>query len=151
MNTHIRDNLLAIGGSFVYKSANETVNNSDTLQDDDELKFAVGANELWLFQAWIHSTDTTTADLHYLFTGPAGSTVRWSPIPQFGVTGSFHNTDVKFGTAQNTEGNGGHFAVGRIDTAGTSGDLQLQWAQSTATANNTIVLIGSWLTGRNVT
>ncbi len=152
MNTHIKDNFLALGGTFVYKSSDESVNNSDTLQDDDELLFAVGANELWIFQFWLDVVDTTSADFSYGFSGPAGSAIVWAPIPQMATSGSVVTT-IRRTTAIDTEGAGQplHHALGRIDTAGTSGTLQLEWSQVNVTANNTTIRAGSWLTAREVT
>ncbi len=153
MNTHVKDNLLAIGGTFVYKASDESVNNSNTVQDDDDLKFTVGTNELWIFQVYVHVTDTTTANIKLTFTGPASSTAVWSRHPGFGITDTFAPSVPRALTTElSSEADDRiHYLLGSIDTAGTSGTLQFQWAQVTATANDTTVKAGSWLTAREVT
>ena len=62
---------------IVTKSSDEVVNNSATLQDDDELKFAVSANEKWFSRLFLIWTSGTTPDLKVGFTAPSGSTIRW--------------------------------------------------------------------------
>ncbi len=160
MNTHIKDNLLAIGGTFVYKASDETVNNSATLQDDDDLKFTVGANELWIFEAVLNMTDASngTADTKYTFTGPASSVAVFASHPAINSSGTFEVSVARpLASVEQTEGasaaNGGriHNVSGQIDTAGTSGTMQLQWAQLTANASDLKMLAGSWLTAREVT
>ena len=49
----------------IRKSADETVNNSTTLQDDDELLFPIAANEVWYFEFFLliqSSADMEVAD-----------------------------------------------------------------------------------------
>ena len=160
MNTHIRDNLLAIGGTFVYKSADETVNNSITLQDDNDLKFTVGANELWLFQLHLNMTDASdgTAGSRHAFTGPASSTAAWGTHPAETIASAFEESIARpldspevQGGANAAAGGRIHNVSGRIDTAGTSGTLQLQWAQGVQDASDLKMLAGSWLTAREIT
>ena len=160
MNTHIRDNLLALGGTFVYKASDETVNNSVTLQDDDDLKFSVGTNELWIFQALLNMTDASdgTADTKYQFTGPAGSTAAWGAHPSVTLSGVLQGSIARdLGEEERPEGAndaaGGrlHNVSGSIDTAGTSGTMQLQWAQLVQDASDLKMLAGSWLLAREVT
>ena len=161
MNQAVRDNLLAVGGTFVYKSADETVNNSTTLQDDDDLKFTVGTNELWIFQFMLNMTDASdgTADTRIAFTGPASAGAAWAIHPSESITSVFESSlargfapDVDIQSGANAA-NGGrlHNVSGRIDTAGTAGTLQLQWSQATANASDLKMLAGSWLTAREVT
>ena len=152
MNTHIRDSLLAIGGTFVYKASDEIVNNSATLQDDDDLKFSVGTNELWLFQLVAHTT-SASADVKYTFTVPASATMTWSRHPGHNTSDAFvppitnAATDVESADAKGRA----HNVWGRVDTAGTSGTVQFQWAQNSAIGSDTTVKAGSWLTAREVT
>ena len=60
----------------VYKSADETVNASSTLQDDDELTFAIAANEVWEFSCVLAYVSNTTADIKFQFSLPSGATMN---------------------------------------------------------------------------
>ena len=152
MNTHVRDNLLAIGGTFVYKGSDESVDTTTTVQDDDALKFTVGANELWIFQCWLSVTGSA-GDVRYTFTGPASSVASWARHPGFNISGTFVQSIVRGLTTEETSDGDttAHLLIGTIDTAGTSGTCQLQWAQANSDASATTVKAGSWLTAREVT
>lgn len=146
----------AIEGGLTRKSANEVVNNSGALQNDDHLLQALGASQTWMFEAHIICQGPDAADIKIAFTVPSGATLTWSAIgPATGATGggaastivdyvSVSGTAATFGT----DGNPKTLAIhvrGMVRTAGTTGNLQLQWAQSAATANDTTVYTDSWL------
>lgn len=58
----------------IIKSVNEDVTNSVTLQDDDELTFAVGANELWFIEfIGAYSGDATGTDMKLQCTFPTAN------------------------------------------------------------------------------
>ena len=60
----------------VRKSANETVTSSTALQDDNELLFAAGTSETWVYQvSFIYTTGSSaTPDIRVGMNGAAGST-----------------------------------------------------------------------------
>ncbi len=63
----------------VRKTANETISaNNSTLQDDNELLFAIGASETWCFAFYIIYSDTTATDIKFAVTGPASATGSYS-------------------------------------------------------------------------
>lgn len=132
----------------VTKIFDEVENNSDTLQDDAELKFAVGANETWFFRLIFLFDTESTPQLKAGFTAPSGATIRWS----FGTFGSALLTEsetrvyTSIGTGVQNMG-----AVGGIIQVGSNaGNLQLQWAQNVADASDTTVQKGSMLMGHKV-
>jgi len=127
--------------TVVAKSADETVNNSAVLQNDDELKLTVGANEVWVFSLYIPHYATATPDFKMGFTIPAGATFRWNTGA--GGTWVWKESDTVAVAGSDALPERGCFVTGYIDTAGTAGTLQFTWAQNTATAVNTIVRAGS--------
>jgi len=140
----------------VRKSSDQTVTSSTTLVNDSQLKFAVAANETYIFQAWLYTyAADATPDIKTTFTGPSGSTVFWSSSQViFLANGSTTLTVVAPG------GTVGDFFVdsnlraiqlyGTISNGATAGDVQLQWAQNTSSANGTTVRAGSSIFGIKV-
>ena len=140
----------------VRKSSDQTVTSSTTLVNDTQLKFAVAANETYIFQAWLYTYAADgTPDIKTTFTGPAGSTVLWSSSQViFNASGATTLTVVAPG------GTVGDFFVdanlraiqlyGTILNGSTAGDVQLQWAQNTSSANGTSVKAGSSIFGIKV-
>jgi len=137
--TGLKWNTSARLANVTVKSADETVNNSTTLQNDNDLKQALGTNETWAFLLFIRSISNATADINFTMTGPGSSTLAFMRIgvdtalaPEVEVTGG----GFMGGGSANT-----HMMIqGIIRTAGTSGDLQFQWAQAVANVSDTKVL-----------
>jgi hypothetical protein len=140
----------------VRKSSDQTVTSSTTLVNDSQLKFAVAASETYIFQAWLYTyAADATPDIKTTFTGPSGSTVFWSSSQViYLANGSTTLTVVAPG------GTVGDFFVdsnlraiqlyGTILNGATAGDVQLQWAQNTSSANGTSVKAGSSIFGIKV-
>ena len=68
--------LLAAGNNArqVYKTADESLANSNTLQNDDDLYFDVGANEDWIYFIYINPDGPANADIFYDISVPTGTT-----------------------------------------------------------------------------
>ena len=141
-----------LGTKIIRKTADETVNNSSTLQNDDTLLYALAASEVVTFVCSVHYDGATTPDIQFAFTVPAAATLRW------GVAGAFEDTaanNVNTGvTVSGTSiavatagaGSAEHLLlVGVVANGANAGNLQLQWAQNTATASDTIVRANSFL------
>ncbi len=136
---------------FVRKTATEIVNNSATLQDDDDLFVALAANEIVAFQCSIIHDGNATADFKMAFTIPVGASIQWS-LPNANVstanTLASPTVQTASGAAFSMEAQTARraqFAVGVVRNGGTTGNLQLQWAQDTATVVNTQVYLDSFL------
>lgn len=134
------------GVAFVTKAADETVNNSAVLQNDDHLFFPVGANETWVFNVEFAAQSNTTPDIKFAVTAPATSTCLYN----FYLPTGTQNSRVTTCGTQTTVLNGNntnqsYIGYGTITTAGTAGNIQLQWAQNTANGSNTIGRQGSIL------
>ena len=135
--------------TFVRKTADEIVNNSTTLQNDDALLAALAANEVVAFQCAIHLTSGVTPDIKVAFTVPSGATLRWGMVGN--ADPSINQTSVGAsgtGILAQTAGVAlpGHILLsGTVVNGANAGNLQLQWAQNTADASDTTVLANSWL------
>lgn len=133
---------------YAYKSSDETVNNTATLQSDDFLLLDVAASTRYEFELYITYTSNTTPDLKLGWTLPTGASNSY--VYQFfdGATwvASSGATVPTAGVAI-----GGFGAAlparfqGVITISTTAGTMQIVWAQNTANASNTTIHAGSYL------
>ena len=140
----------------VRKSSDQTVTSSTTLVNDSQLKFAIAANETYIFEAWLYTYAADgTPDIKVTFTSPAGSTLFWSSsqvifnaaaattltvVAPGGTTGDLF-VDSNLRAIQ---------LYGSVLNGGTAGDVQFQLAQNTSSANGTSVKAGSYIYGIKV-
>lgn len=144
----------ATGGhniEVVRKTANEDVNNSVTLQNDDSLVSAsLPASSVWQFEMRIsYVSASTTPNIKFDLVLPSGA--------EFKMVGIGKDTG---GTVQLFACNDGNSAprlgsydtlatyqtltiIGTIVIGGTAGTCQVQWAQNTATVENTTLQASS--------
>lgn len=144
------------GIKLVRKTADESVTSSTTLQNDTHLLFAVAANEVWLFEAFLAVEGSDAGDFKLAFKVPSGATLIWAA---HGVrTGATTATDdinaivIEVDDSPATYGSAaasdvGIFVKGTIVNGANAGDLQLRWAQATSDGTPTKVLANSWLKG----
>ena len=145
------------GRALVRKTANQTLNTSIALQDDDDLKIALAASETWFFEAFIVCGGPSAADIKFAFTVPAGATLLWGASgPLLGAGGTHAEFDVATSSAAvvsyDTE-TGTDRSVhirGTAINSTTAGDLQLQWAQNLSDGTNITVFANSWLKGQRL-
>lgn len=149
--------------TYVLKTVNETVNNSVTLQNDDALAFSALANSTYAVQLFILYDSSTTADFRYDFTLPVSAigykSTSHAPTTTTacsGTAGTFVFNDIT-----QTDNNVGGAGTGTantcalvveatIITAGTSGTVQVRWAQGTLDATDTVVRANSWIRYRKI-
>lgn len=130
---------------LIYKSVDETIISSAALQNDDELVFAVRANEVWHFKAYLRFNSGTVPDIQFAFTVPAGAAVQYGGYDTGpGAAGP----KVLNASGGSYDVNGlatDNFALieGVVVNGATPGNVQLQWAQFSSTASNTTVKKGS--------
>lgn len=135
----------------VLKTADETVNNSTTMQNDDQLLISVEANITYDFFLRLIVNTNATADFKMQFTGPAGATMSTQAY-----TGS--NPDTAASALQGPTNNLTTVAAfsgvaadqvliiqGFLAVSATAGTLQLQWAQNTLNVSNTSVKANSYM------
>jgi hypothetical protein len=170
-NTDLVDNLVYLksiadqtdGYKVVRKTASESLNTSTTLQDDNELLFAVAANDVWQFDLTLYiqaASAGSTMDFKCGWSLPTSATGYWGPV------GDTSSTALQFGTGQvgatvaalqamegsTTQSFGLHDTgvvgiklSGVAIIASTAGNVTFRWAQNTSNANNLSVLLNSSL------
>ncbi len=143
-----------------YKSADETVTSSITLQDDDHLFIAIGANEVWSFTVDLYYDAIATADLLagidcsvatsviYSGTGP-GSTQSAAPatmeVRAASVAGGSVTGFTFGGFGAGTLVGGRHMAT--VFNGASAGTVRFRWAQASSQSTGTIVKKGSVMLG----
>jgi hypothetical protein len=131
---------------IIRKTADQTVNNSTVLQDDDELFLPMAANEVWFFVLMLITNTSATALLKAAFTVPSGAgfdgiALYLDPEETSNVIFIDESTDI------DTYGGEGDlvspvvFAV--MFNGTTPGDLQFKWAQMVPEESDTKVLANS--------
>ena len=133
----------------VVKNTDETTS-STSIQDDDELSIAVGANELWLFFFYIHYVTSSTNDMAINMSIPAsaagiigfynvGTDSSGNSIPNYTTAGG-----VDLAADTDTGGAVQCFVAG-VDTAGSSGNVKFRFR--TVISNSVTVKAGSGMYG----
>jgi len=143
---------------IAYKTADETVNNSTTYQDDDHLTLPVEANSVYHFSLNVLGvTNNATPEIKFQFTAPASSNGACTYLVPTTNSSTFYNGVIAYGAAPiivapAVNSWGAIFttvplkAEGILVTAGTAGSFTVQWAQRVANASDT-----KWLTGSSLT
>jgi len=149
---------------FVRKTADEIVNNSTSLQNDDHLVLAVAADSVYIVEAFLIYRANVSADFKLAFTWPASATMSFGSIGGDLDAGGGDNNTVKLQARQRATsgsttltyasiGTGSETSLrvtGLLITGATAGNLQLKWAQNTAHASDAILMEDSWLSLRKV-
>src|SRR5581483_6501503 len=141
---------------FVRKSANETVNTSAALQNDDQLVLSVLASSKYILDAYIIYDTNTTADFRCSWVGPSGATLAWTvtglATASTAVSGSIIMAVAAIGDGGvqviGGAGSGTQVAAritGLLTVSTTAGTLQFRWAQGTSDASDTIVVADSYM------
>ncbi|HEU4417375.1 MAG TPA: hypothetical protein VFT55_00475, partial [Planctomycetota bacterium] len=141
------------GHTLVLKTGTDSVSGDNTVNNDDQLFLAMGANEIWEFEAFIIASvgASNDPDFKFTFAVPTGATINWVATRQ-------KDSDANSGglvpvTASGTErnvnmDNNDVFFVrvrGIVQNGSNAGNLQFQWAQNNANATATSVQINSFL------
>lgn len=137
------------------KSADETINNSSVLQDDDHLFATVLANTTYWVELNMRASGGTTEDLKFRFTRPADASFWWgvdssetdcAPIGGFqvtakrimGITDNSFDSEVIPGMANGTITM--IRTCGILVTSSTGGTFRLRWSQNTAGSGTSTIL-----------
>lgn len=130
---------------LVRKASDESLNYQDNLQNDDELLFASGANDVWFFFIFVIHVAGTTPDLKHALSLPTGGTAYMWDSGYWRATGAEAQSDatgtsVCSGTTGTRKGmRMTYLYVG----GGTAGNVQFQWAQNVSDATATVVKANS--------
>ena len=144
-------------GITAYKTGDESVTSSTTLQNDDLLVLPVVAAGRYIVECYF--TYTGAADpgggLKMGWTGPSGSTMRWATYgTNQGTLTTYDVVSQALGGGRVVATNSGTemscHPYGVLNVGGTSGNLQLQWAQGTSNATPTILKAGSFVHARRI-
>lgn len=129
------------------KTADETVNDSAVLQNDDHLFFAMAANEAYEVTMLLYITAASgTPDFKGAFSLPAGCTLYGCAIGE-DTTGNFAYarlvaaTEFALGSRAETHFIGVVKAI--VVNGGNPGNFQFQWAQNTQHASDLTLKIYS--------
>lgn len=153
------DGDLTVSGVGQARTASRTADSSPlssntTLTNDTQLLLSVAANAKYRLSGLLGMLGPTAADMKLKFTAPASATLNWVAYSQdtalSGPTGAIQTARM---TLADTAACGtitgstpvGALLSGILTTGGTAGTLQLQWAQNTSTAGNTIMAIDSFI------
>lgn len=136
-----------------YKDADETVNNSVSFQSDDDLNgsnFAI--NEIWAFRyVLIVTAGSATPDLKYRLNANAGAAAIYYRSNGYGTAGSMGDgyANASATSVAHTGAETDYQIVIEgviVNGAVTGGGIDFQWTQNTATAVDTTVKKGSYVT-----
>lgn len=140
---------------YVRKTADEIVNNSTTLQNDDVLVLPIEANGTYKCKLRAIVNSPTTADIKFKFTGPSGFFASFEAYEGSSPTSpatvlqgpAIETTSIAFSTI-----NADQILIveGTIYNGANAGNLQLQWAQNAAVVGDTTVKANSELELRKV-
>lgn len=137
------------GRLFARKTASESVTNSTVMQADDHLVLPLAANRTYRATMQLTVDGNGGSDLKFLFGLPAGATFKGD--------GLLYDVSTNFVYAyldQTLTAVTGLFGVGSsrpvrvqglIKTAGTAGNVTLNWAQNVASVFPSTIQIDSWL------
>jgi hypothetical protein len=133
---------------LVVKGSDQSVTSSTTLVNDTALVVPVAANTLYIFDMVLQYVANATARMNMQFTGPAGATMQ-SGLMGFNAAASYGATTRGLANPVVFDGNGVSqvplFWRGNLQTAGTAGNFQFQWAQSVSNGTACTVKTGSQL------
>ena len=133
------------------KSADQIVNDSVTLVNDNHLLFAVGVSEVWEFELLLRMTSpSATPDLDFAFAIPTNGAL-YAHTYNDGLADSNQEPD---GTSETTLAISSeayyHNRKCLYVGGNTAGNVQLQWAQHVATVENTKMAINSYIVARRL-
>jgi len=148
------------GRVVIRKSADQIVNNSDTLVNDTHLVLPIGANDVWLVKlTLLYNAPSVNSDLKLGFAYPTNCIITWATV-YFSTTGSFAwiaqtnplgtptvvlLTQTSTSSAPLMIGTLGIQIIAIVANGANAGNINFQWAQNTATAEDTKLLANSIL------
>jgi len=141
------------GPTTAYKAADETINNSNVLQNDDDLYLAMAANEVWVFEGLLIYECNEAADFQACVVVPVAADLNWQNGTAAKYTQPYNALGLSYinatsGAAEYVGGAAYHCGFwfgGVVINGANAGNLQVQWAQWAAHASDLIVHKGSFL------
>jgi len=149
--THVSLHTRSLYADLFRSTDSAPINNSTVLVSDASLVTALPTTGRFNFDLTLFYDSANAADLKVTFTFPAGATARWGCIAPSNAVSTligtaFWGTVTASGTTVVFGGSGTGstntvmaLARGTVVMGGTSGNLQLQYAQQTADPTDTVV------------
>ncbi len=120
-----------------------TINSSNTLADVPNVRFHAAADATYQWKMTIFSNSNATADIQFQVNAPSGA--AGMILGTYYVSGWQHGT-LTYGSNQPVDGVAADILTifeGILINGATPGDVQLQAAQNTSNASDTVVKAGS--------
>lgn len=142
------------------KAADQTWTSDAIVDDVTTLGFAIGSNDVWVFDLLLWVAGATTGDIQIGFTGPAGVTIKWGASVGAALAAA-NTTASSVSWGQETTGTRG-FATAGVATFGllriagiarngaTAGTIQLQAAQVVSDATATTIQADSVIVAKRI-
>lgn len=153
-NFDIEDAVFSPSSVGAIKKSPESVTNSTTLQDDDELLLPIRVGERLGFEFFLIWRAHTDGDFRVSITVPTGAAGDWAVSRNVGATTIYptYHGNVAFSDpiavyAEVTNTKYGLHIFGAVLNGATPGHVTLQWCQNAADATATIVYNYSWARG----
>lgn len=135
--------------------------NTTTLSDVSGFSFDVGANQVWVWEAWLPIVGNSVGDVKITWVWPASPTLGiWNVVNGVNPAGagipvtpveietvSASGTTVPLAADTNTVA---YFVRGYFSNGINSGTMQFQYAQNTADATSTILKAGAFLRAERI-
>ncbi len=126
----------------IRKTADQIINDSAVLTNDTHLLFPVLANEVWAFTIVVLSDTQAASDLRWSIVAPVGAVIKAMSI--------YYSDSVYYGfvnesTPDRVQDGITPVLIGVVTVGVNAGNLQFQWAQAIAVAENTIVREDSYI------
>lgn len=145
----------ASDGIWLFKTADETRNNDNTLTADTDLQTPVDANTGYAFWGWVTYVSDASADFAYVISEPDGVMMAILHKGNEGV-GSLGVELVDESWSGNSTATGGTtryivYFTGYLVTGVAGGTFSFDWSQNLSNANDTTVKKGSWMRVKKLT
>jgi hypothetical protein len=136
-NTHIRDNLNAVGPTIARaRTTGDVTNSTTTLANLTGISFAIGASEIWTVQLHGIVNIDATGDYKSNWTVPSGATGHhWTVAASVGGTRQDFTTATVLGVTATTDYGVDEYAT--VVNSTTAGTVQFQFALNAATGSDT--------------
>ena len=141
--------------TLVRKASDESVTSSDVLQNDNELNFAIGANETWIVDAYLIAEFGPTGQIQVGVNAPAVSSLAVAATisspdvaPDYGYTDQL-TTGIPLTLALSSTAGFVHVHC-TIVCGASGGTFVIQWAQAVSNATPTTVKAGSSLVANRI-
>lgn len=136
----------------VLKTADETVNNSNTYQADDHLTFTAKSGKKYVAKFYLYVEDpnfsNTTGGMKVKVTAPSATTLRYGSVGGAGIAAAYGDglTDILITDAFGFNPTEGFIVVtAYIDAGGSDRTVTLEWAQAFAHVGDSKILEGSFV------